>query len=43
MLQKLRDLRDLSKEFVMCQSPAEVYVFSAAVWVAGAMFGRWVL
>ena len=43
MLQKLKDFRELCKEFVMLHAPAEVYWFTALVWVSGALFGRWFL
>jgi len=43
ILQKAKDLRDLVKEFIMLKSPAEVYWFTVAVWISGALFGRWLL
>jgi len=43
ILQKVKDLRDLCKEFVMLKSPAEVYWFAVGVWISGALFGRWLL
>tara|TARA_R100001015_G_C4621852_1_gene179148 strand:- start:1004 stop:1195 length:192 start_codon:yes stop_codon:yes gene_type:complete len=43
LLQKLKDLKELCKEFVMLRAPAEVYWFTALVWVSGALFGRWLL
>ncbi len=43
ILQKAKDFRDLVKEFVMLKSPAEVYWFATLIWVAGALFGRWLL
>jgi hypothetical protein len=43
ILQKLNDFKELCKEFVMLRAPAEVYWFTAMVWVSGALFGRWLL
>ena len=43
ILQKVKDFRDLVKEFIMLKSPAEAYWFTALVWVSGALFGRWLL
>jgi len=43
MLQKLKDFRDLCKEFGMLRAPVEVYWFTSVVWVSGVLFGRWFL
>lgn len=43
ILQKAKDFRDLVMEFIMLKAPAEVYWFTAAVWISGALFGRWLL
>jgi len=43
MLQRLKNLKDLCKEFLMWKSPAEVYWFAAIIWLSGALFGRWFL
>lgn len=43
MLQKVKDFKELCKEFVMLQAPVEVYWFTILVWITGALFGRWCL
>jgi len=43
MLQKVKDFKELCKEFAMLRAPAEVYWFTTLVWITGALFGRWCL
>jgi len=43
ILKKINDFKELCKEFAMLKAPAEVYWFTAIVWVSGALFGRWLL
>ncbi len=36
----IKETYELCKEFATLQSPIEVYIFTAAVWAKGALFGH---
>ena len=43
MLERISDFKDLCRDLLMLQAPAQLYWLVALVWISGAMFGRWFL
>jgi len=40
LMRLIKETYELCKEFITLQSPIEVYIFTAAVWAKGALFGH---
>ena len=40
LMKLIKEIYELCKEFITLQSPTEVYIFTAAVWFKGVLFGH---